>query len=783
MKFNKALPLLSLCLLLTSCGSVSTETSVSTSVLPSVEPSVSVSDSASESQSPSIAQPLTVTYRDYDGTILQESEVVFGQALPKYEGAEPHRDLDSTNFYIFIGWEESMVDATSIVYTAKYEKRNYKSTDNYSWAFVDEAMTEIELLGFYDPYREYEDVYVPDSILYNGEELPVVKLDSFAIDSQYAKTVHLGKNIREVGCLFISTYASVSVKEITVDPENQYYTSKDGILYSKDMIKLVKVPMALDMETFTLPDTVTELCEMSLQDVRCIRNFVTTENSNLKVIDNQSFSGSLIHDVVLPEGLTTIHIRAFWLAEGILTLNIPGTVRFDDASDSIPFASMPNLNTITFGEGIVSLPDSCLSGCPLLSQVNLPSTLKTISPFAFHNCSRLKEVTLPSGLTSLGESAFMSSGLYILSVAKKESTSQFNLPDGITEIADFAFANSNIQNTVIIPKNVVKIGSLSFYGNDYISGYEVEEGNTAFSAKDGVLYNKEMTSLVKFSPQLYGAFYLPDSVISIDDGAFSGNRTMTRFIAGKGLKTIGKQAFSNSIVTSVSLNEGLTSLGDNSFYYTKCLEEISFPNTLDAIPENCFYYSQIDKITSWGGVKTIGSFAFAQTDKLRTVDLSDSQVETIDDYAFYNLTEGLESFTGSPALATLSDSALAYAPKMTELDLGSCTALTEIIPYALSLVNVEFNNLVYSSSLTKLGHNLLPVLPKLTAVKYTGTKEQWNTLISASLLTTEEKLNNSTWLEWYGNNYSTLTSIIVDYGTSDETSYRVNLRKDKGIIA
>ncbi|MCI1735743.1 MAG: leucine-rich repeat domain-containing protein [Bacilli bacterium] len=780
MKKTLTVSLLALTMLVSCSGKTSTSSPAA-----SVAPSDSVSSSVSTSVNSTVpeAQEIKVTYQDYDGTSLQESTITYGEAIPSYTGETPHRDIDATYFYVFTGWKENFKDATHLIYTATYEARDYTRTDCYSWAFTDATNTEIELVSFSDPYREFADVVIPDTIQYQGTEYPVVQVENFAINSQFAKSVHLGKNIKTVAPLFISTYASVSVAYLSVDPDNENFTCIDGILYNKDVTTLVKVPMCLVQETYTLPDTVTELGEMSLQDTRGIRNFATTSSSQLKVIDNQAFAASLVHDVVLPNGLKTIHIRAFWLAENILTLEIPGTVDFSSANDSIQFASMPNLNTVTFDEGITTLPDSGFSGCPLLSKLVLPSTLKTIPRYCFFNDTALKEVVLPAGLTTIAESAFMNSGIYILTVDGVTATSNFMLPDGITEIADWAFASSNIQGTVTIPKNVTKIGDYSFYGDDYINGYEVADGNTAFSAEDGILYNADKTSLYKMPSTFYGTYVLPDTVTALADSVFSGNRSITHFVAGKGLKTIGDNAFANSIVTSVSLNEGLTTLGKNAFNNAHGLETIGFPTTLTEIPEWCFYGASLTSVTSWGGVTSLGDYAFGMTTGLTSLDLSSSSIATIGSFAFYSLGNGITSIKASPALTTVASTSFGFDDSLKSLDLSLCTAFKETPTDFLSNVSSDFNTLILPSSLTKMDHDTLPTLSKLTAISYTGSKDQWNTLVTNSLLTTDEKLANSTWKEWFGSNYSTLTKVTVNYGTTSQTDYTVDLRTGKGIIA
>ena len=65
-------------------------------------------------------QEYTVTFVNWDGTVLQSGKVAKGET-PKYEGAEPTRPSDEKYTYAFSGWEPAIVEVTGdATYTAKY---------------------------------------------------------------------------------------------------------------------------------------------------------------------------------------------------------------------------------------------------------------------------------------------------------------------------------------------------------------------------------------------------------------------------------------------------------------------------------------------------------------------------------------------------------------------------------------------------------------------------------------------------------------------------------------
>lgn len=729
------------------------------------------------------SEELLVKYVNYDGTILQQSTVSFGKPIPLYEGETPHRDMDSTYFYVFDGWQDKYVDVNTIQYKATYKEIDYTQTDNYTWTFVDEEMTEVMLYVYNDSFRENEDIYIPDEIMYKGQAYPVTEIRDFAIDTHYAKRVFLGKNVKKVAPLFISNYASHSVEWIEVDPANPYLKSVDGVLYDHDMKTLIKVPLALNLETYLLPDSVETISEMAMQSVEAIRNFETTEGSQLKKIENQAFSGASIQNVHLPYGLKTIGIRAFWLNNNIQTLTIPGSVEFlgNDGDEVLQFASMDSLNTITFEEGIKMIPWQAMSGCPTLSAVNLPSTLEVIEGYAFFSCDRVSSITLPAGLKKIGQSAFSNCNLSSIYTTNKEQVGSMTLPDAITEIEEWAFAENSLSGTVQIGKNINSIGVYSFYGNDYLTGYEVENGNTSFSSIDGVLYDHDQKTAIKLPNGKYGTFTFKEGIETIGENFLSGNKTITKVNLPSTLKKIDKGAFSASIITSINLNEGLEEIGDSAFQTTKCLDEISFPSTLKSLAEWTFCGSAIAEVKSWGGITEIGKHCFYNADNLKEINLAGTNVETIGEFAFFSMNGGVENFVASEKLTTL-DYVLYSCTNLKSCDLSRTTNLTTLPTAFAGYQSDVFTTLIIPSSVTKMEHDALGDFKYLRDIKYTGTKEQWNTLVEASLLTVEEMKENQSWGEWYGTNYSTITSITVNYGKADQQTYPVNIRSNDGLI-
>ncbi|MCR5349855.1 MAG: hypothetical protein K6E20_02580, partial [Acholeplasmatales bacterium] len=104
--------------LFASCSSSSSnETSNNTSEAANTTTSESVESSSIETI---VDVYFTITFKDYDGTILQASSVKSGD-MPSYNKSDPTRENDDDYSYTFSGWSPSITNAVEdVVYTAIY---------------------------------------------------------------------------------------------------------------------------------------------------------------------------------------------------------------------------------------------------------------------------------------------------------------------------------------------------------------------------------------------------------------------------------------------------------------------------------------------------------------------------------------------------------------------------------------------------------------------------------------------------------------------------------------
>lgn len=362
-----------------------------------------------------------------------------------------------------------------------------------------------------------------------------------------------------------------------------------------------------------------------------------TDLNNIALKENKPF----IEEIIIPDSIERICARVF--------------------------ADCVNLRVISFGANVSIIENEAFRGCCKLESLDLPESLAEIWDGAFMGCTGLKSLSIPTQVKSVGRHAFKDcSGMERVHVGKSVSFMLEDAFEGCQAIESFTVdpANSTYDSRENCHSLVKKDG----YRN---GGASIHLMSRNSFIPDGIRY---LGSVVYKG---YERIQIPESVVEIGLGCFSGCSKLTSIRIPRSVKYIGKDAFEgcsnltdilipNSVIMvgafymGYGLFAGCTSLkkievepgcrnldsrdGCNGIVATHTNSFLSgcdnsfIPDSITEIEGYAFYGCKgLKSIMIPASVTRIGDWAFADCCSLKTLSIPDS-VTSIGGFAFAGCT-------------------------------------------------------------------------------------------------------------------------------------------------
>jgi hypothetical protein len=210
-----------------------------------------------------------------------------------------------------------------------------------------------------------------DLIIYRGSS-EIVNIPLYVSSIQYIAFMGAKNPIKSIyiPCTtsLIDDYFNMrSIEDIAVSPLNQTFTAINGILYTKDISKLLRYPSMKSGDSFVIPLSVT-----------------TIEGKAFRYCVN-------LVSVTIPETVTKIGSYAFTDCSKLQSVNIPSSIT--ELEDSL-FSSCSSLETVLLPDSITKIGKWTFSQCVNLKSITIPSSVESIAWAAFSQCDNLKTVKL-----------------------------------------------------------------------------------------------------------------------------------------------------------------------------------------------------------------------------------------------------------------------------------------------------------------------------------------------------------------------------------------------------
>jgi len=291
--------------------------------------------------------------------------------------------------------------------------------------------------------------------------------------------------------------------------------------------------------------------------------FTVDGQGTLVKFSSKELSGDIDIAKMLPEGAVVKIIPAdiFKGNTGITSVVIPSTVQeFKTGA----FDGCENLTTVKFENDTVSateFPEAMFRGCTKLAysakatNFKIPAGVQKIGQYCFQGCTSIGGVDFSkaTSLTEVGDSAFIyCSALNTLKNFDKTA---------VTKIDSNAFANTAVNQTIAVPTTLVSISSNAFANCSKLYSIDLSSlDGASLTIGKGAFSNSGLKSIS-----------LPDTYHTLTEGVFLNCTNMTTVTIGSskadtGVTTIATGAFEGCTgLTEVILNESVTEVANNAF--------------------------------------------------------------------------------------------------------------------------------------------------------------------------------------------------------------------------
>ncbi|MDE6098238.1 MAG: leucine-rich repeat domain-containing protein [Muribaculaceae bacterium] len=317
-------------------------------------------------------------------------------------------------------------------------------------------------------------------------------------------------------------------------------------------------------------------------------------------------------------------------------VTIPGTVKYQ-ISD-IPVRGIEDhalfncqfVTSVTIEEGPTYIFDQAFSHCYSMKTLSLPSTMAYIGDYAFEYCEDLTSVTLPAALEELGTSVFTfcnslteikveegnkffedadgilymkGRNMLIQYPAGKENFS-FEIPAGVKYVTDYAFCPAPYLGMVTIGPDVERIRTLTFADCYSLMEINVDEANENNSSVDGVLFDKNVETLIQYPlARATNEYALPETTKAIGPMSMTGTASVKNLVLPESLTSIGDYAFMASFFSTITCKAAVPpAVGNSGFDDNTC------QNTTLFVPEESIdAYRTAPVWSSFRNIQAIGS--------------------------------------------------------------------------------------------------------------------------------------------------------------------------------
>lgn len=633
---------------------------------------------------------------------------------------------------------------------------------------------------FPNPNGYFGAIVIPESVTYNGITYTINEIYDGAFSGCSGLiSVTIPNSVTKIGQGAFRNCIGLTSITIPEGVTNIWHSAFAGCSY---------------LTSITIPESVTYIGSGVFKDCISLTSIIIPKC--VTKIETYTFSGCTnLTSITIPDGVTNIEDAAFEDCTGLTTITIPNNVTTIgsgwDLSYSIgafegcgslvsvtigsdatsigykTFSGCTNLTSVVIGKSVASIRDYAFSGCSHLTSINIPNSVTSIGDYAFSGCSDLASIivesnnpeydsrdncnaiietatntlilgcktsVIPDGIVSISYSAFEDC----------KGLSSITIPNSVTSIQSKAFKGCSSLSSVNIPNSVIYIGDSSFNGCSAMKSIIIDNGVIGDDAFGGcsVLTSVIIGSGVKKINEtaFWGCYSLASVSLDVPSVGTWFNAVGGRIkevILGDNVVSIEKGAFNGSSLTSLTIGESVTSIGEDAFRFCKNLESLTIPKSVTSIGDRAFL--ECSGLTSI--LVESGNPVYDSRDNCNAIINTESNTLLIGCKNTIIIPDGVVSIAYSAFEDCKDLSSVTIPNSVTSiggLAFKDCTSLKDIYCYAKEVPNAEwstFRYYIYDSNGYTIGNNPINAtlhVPASAIEQYKAT-EPWSSFRTVAL--------------------------------------------------
>lgn len=336
-----------------------------------------------------------------------------------------------------------------------------------------------------------------------------------------------------------------------------------------------------------------------------------------KSISGGAFRGcSELESVIIPEGITMISYEAFKDCTKLAKVSLPvGIKKISDYA----FENCTKLTDINFPESLKEISREAFKNCSELTSAEFAEGLELIGFEAFWGCNALETIVIPDSVYNIEDRAFSGTAYFnndsnwedgILYIGKHVCVADWGIrgectiKEGTISISEGAFVGCNKLTKIKIPYGLLYIGLGAFSGCTSLREITLpasvkEIGGEAFKSTEiatvnfiGTQEDWEEISIAGSNDPLYNNIVFNYGLNGAcgEDAAWNfDTKSETLTISGTG--AVSDYSDWNDIahaVTYVEIEDGITSVGENTFSSFTALEEAYMAESVSELGDSAF---------------------------------------------------------------------------------------------------------------------------------------------------------------------------------------------------